>query len=142
MTTTQQQQVKNGADGVVGVSETAATPSEQTRPASSATDFSAQRVRYSVSVEEYRSFIGNGYLVVRGLVTEAELGELRTHVEDLLHGRERVPGLEPPAPDTPVEEIERRYLRIHMLHRQLEIHERFLLHPRVLDVLELSLIHI
>jgi ectoine hydroxylase-related dioxygenase (phytanoyl-CoA dioxygenase family) len=35
-----------------------------------------------------------------------------------------------------VEEIERRYLRIHMLHRQLEIHERFLLQPRILDVLE------
>ena len=35
-----------------------------------------------------------------------------------------------------VEEIERRYLRIHMLHRQLEIEERYLLHPRVLDVLE------
>src|SRR5207247_780005 len=31
---------------------------------------------------------------------------------------------------------ERRYLRIHMLHRVLEIHERYLLHPRVLDVLE------
>src|SRR6202034_1217161 len=28
------------------------------------------------------------------------------------------------------------FLRIHMLHRQLELHERYLLHPRVLDVLE------
>jgi ectoine hydroxylase-related dioxygenase (phytanoyl-CoA dioxygenase family) len=27
-----------------------------------------------------------------------------------------------------------RLLRIHMLHRRLEIHERFMLHPRVLDV--------
>ena len=25
-------------------------------------------------------------------------------------------------------------LRIHMLHRRLEIHERYLLHPRVVDV--------
>ena len=28
------------------------------------------------------------------------------------------------------------FLRIHMLHRQLALHERYLLHPRVLDVLE------
>jgi len=27
-------------------------------------------------------------------------------------------------------------LRIHMLHRKLELHERYMLHPRVLDVLE------
>ena len=32
--------------------------------------------------------------------------------------------------------MEKRLLRIHMLHRQLELHERFMLHPRVLDVLE------
>ena len=35
-----------------------------------------------------------------------------------------------------IEEIEKRYLRIHMLHRHLEIEERYLLHPRILDVLE------
>ena len=46
------------------------------------------------------------------------------------------PGLEPPPPGASVTEIERRYLRIHMLHQHLEIHERFLLHPRILDVLE------
>ena len=28
------------------------------------------------------------------------------------------------------------WLRVHMLHRRLALHERFLLHPRVLDVLE------
>ena len=28
------------------------------------------------------------------------------------------------------------FLRIHMLHRKLELHERYMLHPRVLDVLE------
>ena len=136
MRSTQHQQSKNGAVGVVGVSESVASPHGQARPQSSATDFSARRNSYSVSVEEYRSFNANGYLVVRGLVSEGEAAEIRDHVDDLLHGRVTVPGLEPPAPGTSVEEIERRYLRIHMLHRQLEIHERFLLHPRVLDVLE------
>ena len=47
-----------------------------------------------------------------------------------------VPGLEPPPPGASVAEVERRHLRIHMLHQHLEIHERFLLHPRILDVLE------
>jgi len=136
MRNTQQQRATNGAIGVVGVSETVTAPTRQRRSEHSTTDFSEKRDRYSVSVQEYRSFIANGYLVVRGLVSVAEIAELQVHVEDLLHGRVTVPGLEPPAPDTSVEEIERRYLRIHMLHRQLEIHERFLLHPRVLDVLE------
>ncbi|MBA2362194.1 MAG: phytanoyl-CoA dioxygenase family protein [Chloroflexia bacterium] len=136
MRNTQQQRATNGAIGVVGVSETVTAPTRQQRSEHLTTDFSEKRDRYSVSVQEYRSFIANGYLVVRGLVSVAEIAELQVHVEDLLHGRVTVPGLEPPAPDTSVEEIERRYLRIHMLHRQLEIHERFLLHPRILDVLE------
>lgn len=34
------------------------------------------------------------------------------------------------------EEKAQHFLRIHMLHRQLELHERYMLHPRVLDVLE------
>jgi len=53
-----------------------------------------------------------------------------------MYGRVAAPGIEPPPPGATPEEIERRYLRIHMLHRVLEIHERFLLHPRVLNVLE------
>ena len=34
------------------------------------------------------------------------------------------------------QELETRLDRIHMLHQKLEIHERYLLHPRLLDVLE------
>ena len=47
-----------------------------------------------------------------------------------------VQGLEaPPAHLSPDEKVQ-YFLRIHMLHRKLELHERYLLHPRVLDVLE------
>jgi len=56
--------------------------------------------------------------------------------DDLMHGRLDVPGLELASPDATPRELERRYLRIHMLHRVMEIHERFVLHPRMLDVLE------
>ena len=45
-------------------------------------------------------------------------------------------GLEaPPAHLSPAEKAE-YFLRIHMLHRKLALHERYLLHPRVLDVLQ------
>src|SRR5439155_9619427 len=80
--------------------------------------------------------------------------ELRQHTEDLMQGRlpeqqsrmaERDvaqdtgttgQGLEaPPAELSPLEKAQ-YFLRIHMLHRKLELHERYMLHPRVLDVLE------
>ena len=92
--------------------------------------------RYRVSVQDYITFREKGFLIVRGLVGPDDVAELGGHVDDLIFGRIDVPGLEPPPPGSSVAEIEKRYLRIHMLHRVLEIHERFLLHPRVLDVLE------
>ncbi|HVL39270.1 MAG TPA: phytanoyl-CoA dioxygenase family protein [Fimbriimonadaceae bacterium] len=92
--------------------------------------------RYRVSVEEYRSFRRDGYLVVRGLLSQREVEELLQHSEDLMYGRVEVPGLEAPPPGASPDELEKRILRIHMLHRHLEIQERYMLHPRVLDVLE------
>ncbi len=110
--------------------------------------------KYRVSVEEYKTFHQQGFLVVRGLVAPEEVAELRQHTEDLMQGRlpeQQTPmqtrnthmdtgtttqGLEaPPQHLSPAEKGE-YFLRIHMLHRKLELHERYLLHPRVLDVLE------
>ncbi|HEX2032607.1 MAG TPA: phytanoyl-CoA dioxygenase family protein [Chloroflexota bacterium] len=124
--------------GVAAVGPGAGEPvaQEWLRPEQIATDFSPQRERYRVSVSEYVRFHEQGFLVVKGLLNGNEVEELRRHASDLMYGRVDVPGLEPPTPGMSVEEIERRYLRIHMLHRHLEIEERYLLHPRVLDVLE------
>lgn len=104
---------------------------------------------YRLRVADYVTFREQGLLVVRGLVDRAEVEELRRHTEDIIHQRIDLPGVPPAAVAAPgsgghsaildptlVGELERRYVRIHMLHRTLEIHERFLLHPRVLDVLE------
>jgi phytanoyl-CoA hydroxylase len=66
----------------------------------------------AVTVDEYVHFRAEGYLVVRGLVAEEEVRELLRHVDD-----QRLD-----------------VLRVHMLHREQEIHERFMLHPRILDV--------
>jgi hypothetical protein len=109
---------------------------------------------YRVSVDEYKRFRQKGILVVRGLVSPEEIAELRTHTEDLMQGRlpeqqdHQLDGphsgpsgtavqalAAPPAHLSPQEKAE-YFLRLHMLHRQLELHERYLLHPRVLDVLQ------
>ena len=93
-------------------------------------------VPYRVSVEEYVSFRSQGFLIVRGLVDQLDVQELIDHTEDIMYGRVAAPGLEPPPPSATREEIEKRYLRIHMLHRVLPIHEKYMLHPRVLDVVQ------
>jgi ectoine hydroxylase-related dioxygenase (phytanoyl-CoA dioxygenase family) len=65
-----------------------------------------------ISVEQYIHFREHGYLVVRDVLAADEVQELLDHVEADIG-------------DT---------LRIHMLHRELEIHERYLLHPGIVDV--------
>ena len=109
---------------------------------------------YRVSVDEYMTFRKQGFLVVRGLLGPDEVEELREHTELLMQGRlpeqretmsERDAGsdtgttaqaLEAPPDHLSPEEKAQYFLRVHMLHRKLELHERYLLHPGVLDVLE------
>ncbi|HEX5324776.1 MAG TPA: phytanoyl-CoA dioxygenase family protein [Capsulimonadaceae bacterium] len=111
-------------------------------------------LRRPVSVEEYIAFRKNGFLAVRGLVSDEEIQELRQHTDDLMQGRlpqqnrqmaERDPSgdhgvsvqdLEAPPAHLSPEEKAQFFLRIHMLHRKLELHERYLLHSGVLDILE------
>ena len=91
---------------------------------------------YPVSVEQYKAFRRDGFLHVPGLVTPAEVAELAQFTEDLMAGRETLPGVAPPAPDLGANERRHFYERVHQLHRSMPIGERFLLHPRVIDVLE------
>jgi phytanoyl-CoA hydroxylase len=92
---------------------------------------------YPVSVEHYVRFRSDGFLIVRGLVPPEDVRELLDHVDDLLAGRVEVPGAPAFGDDNKTSESRLEHLlRIHMLHRRLEIHERFMLHPRVLDVVQ------
>jgi phytanoyl-CoA hydroxylase len=64
-----------------------------------------------------------------------EVRELTGHVDDLLAGRVEIEDAPAFGDDNVTAEARLdRLLRIHMLHRRLEIHERFMLHPRVVDV--------
>ena len=110
--------------------------------------------RYHLTVEQYVRFRRDGFLIVPGLVAPADVAELRQHTDDLMQGRlpqqqsqmrdrdlskdhgVTVQTLEaPPAHLSPAEKAQ-HFLRIHMLHRKLALHEKYMLHPRLLDVLE------
>jgi phytanoyl-CoA hydroxylase len=67
--------------------------------------------RGMVTIDDYVAFRADGHLVVRGVFTADEVAELLEHTE-AHHGHLQ---------------------RIHMLHREQAIHERFLLHPWLLD---------
>jgi phytanoyl-CoA hydroxylase len=71
--------------------------------------------RPGVTIEEYVRFREDGFLIVRGLLAEDEVRELLDQVDELTAE----------SPDL---------LRVHMLHRRLELHERYLLHRRIVDV--------
>ncbi len=91
---------------------------------------------YEVSAEEVRRFNEDGFLVVPQLVSPDEIQELLAHTEDIISGRLTIPGrIEPPAADATPEQIKQHHVRIHQLHFVHELHERYLLHPRLLDVL-------
>jgi hypothetical protein len=64
-----------------------------------------------ITVDQYVRFRERGYLIVREVLARAEVQELLEHIE--------------------VEFRDRPW--VHFLHRELEIHERFLLHPRIVD---------
>jgi len=68
-----------------------------------------------VTIEQYVHFREHGFLIVPGLIAADEVRELLDHADELVAGD---PAL----------------LRIHMLHRRLEIHERYMLHPEIVDV--------
>ena len=92
--------------------------------------------RYRVSVREYVRFRRDGFLVVPGLIPPEDVAELVAHCEEIVAGKVGREQLGEHVQYADADQAERRYNRIHMLHRHLPIHERYLLHPRILDVLE------
>ncbi len=92
--------------------------------------------QFHVTVEQYRAFRRDGYLVVRGLVAPAEARELAAFTDDMMAGRRTMPGIPAPPADATAAQRRHFYDRIHMPHRTCAIAERFMLHPRIVDVLE------
>jgi chlorinating enzyme len=88
-----------------------------------------------VTVDQYTFFRREGYLVVRGLVLPEHVRELEAHCEDLTEGRIDLTELAHRAAHTPEDRMSLIH-RIHQGHQKMELWERYLLYPRILDVLE------
>lgn len=85
--------------------------------------------RVPVSKEQYVEYWTNGFIIFRGLVPAVDVAELVDYTDRLMRERS-----EAERGDTTT--ATGQYLAIEFLHRESEIHERFLLHPNVLDVIE------
>lgn len=103
----------------------------------------SKRERYELSVEQQRDFFTNGFLRVSGLLSADELSELDSYSRNLMNGKVAVDherlaadGVEPRCGGDSPADIERNYFRFIHFHRYLEMFERYMLHLRVLDVLE------
>jgi hypothetical protein len=89
-----------------------------------------------LSVTDYRKLRQDGFLKCSGLIPKKDIDDLSKHMDNVLSGTETAPGF--PKIDASMSEAERvtRFSRIHNAHRVHAMHERFLLHPRILDVLQ------
>ncbi len=92
--------------------------------------------KYRVNVEEYRRFREQGFLVIKGLVPQDDVQEMNEFMDDMLSGRKAIDGAQIMKNMGRDVRTPDELLRIHMLHRKSPLHERFLLHPRILDGLE------
>jgi len=92
--------------------------------------------RHQVAVEDYRHYHAQGFLIVRGLVPDADVQAMLEHGMGILDGSVSLPNVPTPPPGATRDELLRRFSRIHMLHRTDAMHEQYLLHPKILDVQE------
>lgn len=98
-----------------------------------------QREKYRLSREQRHLYGRNGYLKIEGLLAPEELGELDQHSMDLALNKvdfSKLEGLNPRSEGTTPADMEDMYFRFIQFHRHMAIHERYILHPRILDVLE------
>jgi phytanoyl-CoA hydroxylase len=108
-------------------------------PAASDDNISFTRDNYEpvqLSVSDYRTLQRDGFLKVEALIPPEDIQELSDHMDRVIQGSETAKGFPTIDPAMPETERAERFSRIHNAHRVHHLHERFLLHPRILDVLE------
>ncbi len=89
----------------------------------------------SITPEQVRSFVDDGYLVVPNLVDAATCAELKADMLSLARGAYPCPSLSPVDPSLSDEEVLARILCIHQPHGLSPVMRRCLEHPRITDVL-------
>lgn len=92
--------------------------------------------RHLVSVNEYKQYHRDGYLIVRGLLAEETVSELFELAEQTrLKAQQSVTAADPNNRD-PLKEEFAQATRVHMLSRIEPAAERGMLNPHILDVIE------
>ncbi|MEK3735021.1 MULTISPECIES: phytanoyl-CoA dioxygenase family protein [Paenibacillus] len=84
--------------------------------------------------EQLEHFLTEGYVIVKGLMTEAELQEIDAAFEAISH--QTIPGHFEPDRSAAVEDPLKRYPRVMHPHRFNDTAKRFMLHPPIMAVLE------
>lgn len=91
---------------------------------------------YTLSVDEYRRFRTDGFLIVKGLVLPDHVAELREWTQGVVDGKVSLDEQPATGEAASLADLQSRLLRVHMLHCSFDIAERYLLYPRILDVVE------
>lgn len=89
----------------------------------------------SLSPDQVKSFVDQGFLAVPGLVKPEELQEIREEAVALARGKYPSPSLKPLPADTPADEVLRKILCIHQPHYLSPVLERYIRHPGICGVL-------
>lgn len=92
--------------------------------------------RYLLSVEQYKQYHRDGYLIVRGLLNQSEVAELYELAEEKRLNQLNTSKKADENNRDPLKEEFAAATRIHMLSRVNAAAERGMLNPRILDVTE------
>ena len=65
--------------------------------------------RFQLSVNDYITYRRDGYIIIRNLVSQEEVDELRLHTEGLMSGSVTIDGVEPPPENATEEEKANAY---------------------------------
>jgi hypothetical protein len=90
----------------------------------------------NLSVNDYRKLQQDGFFKFEGLIPQEDIREMASHMDRVLAGTETAPGFPEIKPSMSTEERASLFSRIHNAHRVHAMHERLLLHPRILDVIQ------
>lgn len=110
-------------------------PSSVLNPQANADVDISKYERLSLTADQFRFFKEHGWIKIPGLFNKTELDEINTHLDNVLAGVDEIPGCHVKLSSSK-EERQSAFARIDMLHRRHPLHEKYLLHPRSLDVVQ------
>lgn len=84
---------------------------------------------------QVKSFVDDGFLVVEGMMTSAEIAELKREAADLARGKYPCETLKPLPAETSDAEALKRILCIHQPHHISPVSKKYVMHPQICGAL-------